>query len=81
MPHKPVFNLEDWMKNISKFSMCFSMCNFSLRLSSSSSSSSSLGTESFLFLDTFRVSNEDPAGFISLLTSPSLIALDHKLRF
>eukprot|EP00536_Pseudo-nitzschia_multiseries_P011646 jgi/Psemu1/29558/gm1.29558_g len=27
MPRKPVFNLEDWMKNISKFSMCFSMCN------------------------------------------------------
>eukprot|EP00536_Pseudo-nitzschia_multiseries_P010419 jgi/Psemu1/319852/estExt_fgenesh1_pm.C_3180010 len=30
MPHKPVFNLEDWMKNISKFSMCFSMCNIEL---------------------------------------------------
>eukprot|EP00536_Pseudo-nitzschia_multiseries_P019552 jgi/Psemu1/61392/gm1.61392_g len=29
MPRKPVFNIEDWMKNISKFFMCFSMCNWS----------------------------------------------------
>eukprot|EP00536_Pseudo-nitzschia_multiseries_P012656 jgi/Psemu1/320302/estExt_fgenesh1_pm.C_4970005 len=25
MPRKPVFNIEDWMKNISKFFMCFSI--------------------------------------------------------